>query len=243
MKQIVFNADVGEGVGNDHQIMPYISWCNIACGAHAGDEGEIVKTIQLALQHDVKIGAHPSYPDRKNFGRKSMQMDFEDLVRSITQQIQLVKNYVEELGGELHHVKPHGALYNDAFVKKEVSKAILQSIKNVDKSLRIVTLKDSVLSYLCKDGFRVYFEAFADRNYNDDMTLVFRAEKDAILENKLDVFEHVKRMVVDGKIKTKTGKEQTVFFDTICVHGDNQNAVEIIRYLHSNFVALGYDLK
>ena len=243
MKRIVFNADVGEGVGNDHQIMPYISWCNIACGAHAGDDDEIIKTIQLALQHNVKIGAHPSYPDRKNFGRKSMQMDFEDLVGSITQQIQLVKNYVEELGGELHHVKPHGALYNDAFEKREVGKAILQSIKNIDRSLRVITLKNSVLSYLYKDGFRVCFEAFADRNYNDDMTLVSRAEKDAILENKLDVFEHVKRMVVDGKIRTKTGKEQAIFFDTICMHGDHQNAVEIIRYLHSSFVELGYDLK
>ena len=243
MKQIVFNADVGEGVGNDHQIMPYISWCNIACGAHAGDEDEIVKTIQLALRHDVKIGAHPSYPDRENFGRKSMQMDFEDLVVSITQQIQLVKNYVEELGGELHHVKPHGALYNDAFAKREVGEAILQSIKNIDKRLKIITLEDSVLSYLCKDDVEVCFEAFADRNYNNDMTLVSRAEKDAILENKLDVFEHVKRMVIDGKIKTKSGKEQTVFFDTICVHGDHQNAVEIIRYLYSSFVELGYDLK
>ncbi|WP_108868503.1 5-oxoprolinase subunit PxpA [Aquimarina aquimarini] len=235
MKNIILNADVGEEAGFDADIMPYISWCNIACGSHAGNDLVIQETIRLAMQHGVKIGAHPSYPDRQNFGRVKMEIAYKDLVKTITEQIQLVKAYTEKEGGQIHHVKPHGALYNEAVKNKSVAMAIIESIKNVDKSLSVVTLKNDKFSYLSDQGIEVKYEAFADRNYNDDIALVSRSENRAVLTDPKEVFEHVKRMVCDKNVKTKNGVVVPIFFDTICVHGDNPESVRILKYLHKEF--------
>lgn len=238
MKRIIFNADIGEETGCDADIMPYISWCNIACGSHAGDKNVIQDTIKLAMDHNVKIGAHPSYPDRKNFGRVKMKMANEDLIKTITEQIQLVRYYTEKAGGKLHHVKPHGALYNEAVKNKEVAFLILEALKNIDKSLYIITLKNSELSYLAKGDFEVKHEAFADRNYNEDLTLVSRTKNNAVLTDSKEVFEHVKKMVLEGKVKSENGIELPIDFDTICVHGDNPKSVEILRFLYKEFSTL-----
>ncbi len=243
MKRITLNADVGEGAGFDKEIMPYISWCNISCGSHAGSEKVIQETIDLAIKNDVKIGAHPSYPDRPNFGRVVMNLEYQELVGSITEQIRLVKYYTEQKGQKLHHIKPHGALYNHSIKNEEVASAIIESVKNVDKSLKIITLKTSKIVYLCQGVLDVKFEAFADRNYNEDLSLVSRLENEAVISNPIEVFNHVCRMVSDGVIKTKTGEKLPVFFDTICVHGDTLNAVQILRYLHNQFSNLDYKFK
>ncbi|WP_271764866.1 5-oxoprolinase subunit PxpA [Aquimarina algiphila] len=242
MEEIIFNADVGEGAGFDAQIMPFISWCNIACGSHAGDQEEIQKTIRLASTHKVKIGAHPSYPDRENFGRVKMALAYDDLVKTIVAQIEEVKFYVDKKGEELHHVKPHGALYNEVVKNEEVASAVLEAINNIDKSLLIITSKKSKLSYLVKDKFRLKFEAFADRNYNDDLTLVSRSENEAVLTDVKQVFEHLKRMVLEDKVRTKKGEELPIFFDTICVHGDNPKSVDILKYLHQEFLKLNISI-
>ncbi|WP_108809392.1 5-oxoprolinase subunit PxpA [Aquimarina spinulae] len=238
MKKIILNADVGEEAGFDAEIMQYISWCNIACGSHAGDAEVIQKTVELAIQHNVKIGAHPSYPDRENFGRTKVEMPYDDLVKTITKQIQLVKSLTEKAGGKLHHVKPHGALYNEAVKNEVVALAIIEAVKNIDRSLPIVTLKNAKLSYLSREDFEVKYEAFADRNYNDDLTLVSRKEKEALLTEPKEVFDHVKRMVTEGKVKTKNRVEVPIFFDTICVHGDNPKSVQILKYLYKEFSIL-----
>ncbi|MBG6132229.1 UPF0271 protein [Aquimarina sp. EL_43] len=238
MKKIILNADVGEEAGFDVEIMQYISWCNIACGSHAGNVEVIKKTIELAMQHNVKIGAHPSYPDRENFGRTKVEMPYGDLVKTITEQIRLVKSLTEKAGGKLHHVKPHGALYNEAVKNESVAMAIIEAVKNVDKSLCIITLKNAKLSYLSKGNFEVKHEAFADRNYNDDLTLVSRKEKEALLTDPKEIFSHVKRMVLEGKVKTKNRVEVPIFFDTICVHGDNPKSVQILKYLYKEFSIL-----
>ncbi|MBQ4821032.1 5-oxoprolinase subunit PxpA [Aquimarina sp. MMG016] len=235
MKRIILNADVGEEIGFDAEIMPFISWCNIACGSHAGNEEVIQKTINLAIENNVKIGAHPSYPDRENFGRKVMSISYEDLVQSITGQIRLVKFYVEQKGETLHHVKPHGALYNHAVKNREVAKAIIESVKNIDKDLYLITPKDSEISYLSKGVLNIKFEAFADRNYNEDLTLVSRSENESVITDPEHVFDHVFKMVSQGKIKTKRGEELPIFFDTICIHGDTQNVVEILKFLRAEF--------
>jgi len=239
----VLNSDVGEGAGFDEQIMPYISWCNIACGEHAGTDETILETIHLAIQHGVKIGAHPSYPDRENFGRVSMDIPSDSLVATLTEQIQKVKTMTEELGGELHHVKPHGALYNDAVRDESVSRSILKSIQNVDKRLKIISPKDTVISYLCEDVLDVKHEVFADRNYKNDLSLVSRLEKNAVLEDPKNVFDHVFKMIIEGKVKTITGEEPLVFFDTICVHGDNPNSVKILEYIYREFLKRNFVLK
>ncbi len=238
MEKIILNADVGEEAGFDAEIMQYISWCNIACGSHAGSVEVIRETIALAMKYDVKIGAHPSYPDRENFGRTRIKMPYDDLVKTITEQIQLVKSLTEKAGGKLHHVKPHGALYNEAVKNESVALAIIEAVKNVDKRLYIITLKNAKLSYLSRGNFEVKHEAFADRNYNDDLTLVSRKEKEALLTDPKEVFDHVKRMVVEGKVKTKNRVEVPIFFDTICVHGDNPKSVQILKYLYKEFSIL-----
>lgn len=242
-KKILLNSDVGEEAGFDEQIMPYISWCNIACGVHAGNDQVIQKTIDLALQHQVKIGAHPSYPDRENFGRMVMDISYDDLVETLTEQIQKVKYYTEEMGGQLHHVKPHGALYNEAVKNEEVANSIVESIKNIDKGLIIITPKDSLISYICKGNIEVKHEVFADRNYNEDLTLVSRSEKKAVLTEPKKVFDHVFRMISDGKVKTIKGEEVSIYFDTICVHGDNPKSVEILEYLYKEFLKRNFVLK
>ncbi|SEM23122.1 UPF0271 protein [Aquimarina amphilecti] len=237
------NSDVGEEAGFDEEIMPYISWCNIACGVHAGNDKVIQETIDLALRHEVKIGAHPSYPDRENFGRIVMDISYSDLVETLTTQIQKVKSFVEERGGRLHHVKPHGALYNEAVKNEEVANAIIQSVKNIDKSLGVITTKESMISYLCKDNIEVRYEVFADRNYNDDLTLVSRFLNNAVLFNSEEILNHVLKMVSEGKVKTIKGVEVPIFFNTICVHGDNPKSVEILEHLYKEFVKRNFVLK
>ncbi len=240
MKRIILNADVGEEAGFDAQIMPYISWCNISCGSHAGNEQVVQDTINLAIKNKVKIGAHPSYPDRAHFGRKSLKMAHADLVKTITDQIRLVKRYVEKAGAKLHHVKPHGALYNDAVKDELVATAILKAVKNVDKSLYLITAENSKLSYLSKGKLKVKYEVFADRNYNEDLTLVSRSKENAVIVDAEEVFEHVLRMISEGKIKTIKGEKKPVFFDTICVHGDTPNSVEILEYMSNKFSSLNF---
>lgn len=243
MKKILFNADVGEEAGFDEHIMPFISWCNIACGVHAGNDQVIQKTIDLALQHQVRIGAHPSYPDRENFGRVVMDISYDDLVETLSEQIQKVKYFAEKSGGSLHHVKPHGALYNEAVKNEEVANAILQSIKNIDKSLYIISPKGSIIDYLCKEEMNVKYEVFADRNYNSDLTLVSRSEKNAVLSDPKKVFDHVLKMVLDGKVKTIKGEEFLIFFDTICIHGDHPKSVEILTYIYKEFLNRNFVIK
>ncbi len=243
MKKIILNADVGEEAGFDAEIMPYISWCNISCGAHAGNDQVIQKTIELALKHNVKFGAHPSYPDRENFGRKSLNISYDDLVKTITEQVKKMKSFAEKNGTKLHHVKPHGALYNDVVKNEKVAKAIVDSVKSIDKGLSIVTLNKSKLSHLCKGKLNVKHEAFADRNYNDDLTLVSRSEKEAVITNPSAVFDHVFKMISEGKVKTKNGRIFPLVFDTICVHGDNPKSVEILNYIYHKFSNLNFVLK
>ncbi|WP_025739615.1 phosphatidylinositol-specific phospholipase C domain-containing protein [Aquimarina pacifica] len=242
MNNVLFNADVGEETGVDDQIMPYISWCNIACGSHAGSEKEIEKTIQLAIKHNVKIGAHPSYPDRSNFGRKVMSLPYEDLVQSLTEQLKVVNYYIEKNGETLHHVKPHGALYNEAISNQEVAQAIYESIKNTGKKPIVLTLKNSKLADVCKNEFEVCYEAFADRMYTNDLSLVSRDNEQAVLKSAEEVFEHVYKMVAKNKVKTVGKEELPIVFDTICVHGDHPNSVAILTHLHARLKDLNYDI-
>ncbi len=243
LKKIILNSDVGEEAGFDEQIMPFIAWCNIACGVHAGNDKVIQETIDLTLQHQVKIGAHPSYPDRENFGRVVMDISYNHLVETLTEQIQKVKSLAEDAGGQLHHVKPHGALYNEAVKNEEVANAIIQSVKSIDKNLFIITPKDSLVSYICKEDLQVKHEVFADRNYNQDLTLVSRSENNAVLFDTEKILNHVLMLTSEGKVKTIKGEEVPICFDTICVHGDNPKSVEILAYLYKEFLKRNFVLK
>lgn len=226
---IDINVDVGEGINNESQLMPYISSCNIACGGHAGDKNTMRTVVRLAKKYGVKIGAHPSFPDRENFGRKPMDISCADLHASVQNQIKDLTSIVIEEYGELSHVKLHGALYNLAAVNPKTAQVIVAVMKSILLPVKLYVPYNSVIAVeAIKNNIPVIFEAFADRNYNDDGTLVPRRIKNALIHDSDVMFEHVYNMILNQKVKTINGKEITILADTFCVHGDNPNAVRLI---------------
>ncbi|MCY2686879.1 5-oxoprolinase subunit PxpA [Salinimicrobium sp. TH3] len=232
MKKIHINCDLGEGGEYDKKLMPLISACNIACGGHAGTLETMHHTVDLAMEHRVEIGAHPSYPDKENFGRKSIPMEKDELKRSLVAQIMSLKQITEAEGALLTHVKPHGALYNDAFDNAEVAEVILESILEFGNELVLYAAEGSVISQLVNGRLKVRFEAFADRNYNPDGSLVNRQEPGALITRKEQVLEHLISMVSNGKIISQKGQKIDTSASTFCLHSDTPNSIEILEYLH-----------
>jgi len=226
------NCDLGEGLKNDAQIMPYISSCNIACGAHAGDKKLMKTTVLLAKEYKVKIGAHPSFADRENFGRKEMYVPKDLLKEQIVDQIKLLKEITEKNGGVLHHVKPHGALYNMAAKNRDIAKTVIEAVQSIDKGLILYIPFGSVIAKeLLNRNHPFYYESFADRVYLDDLTLMLRKETGSVIENPQRVLKRVKQLINLGTIKTFQGNNIKIESDTVCVHGDNPNAVQIVKSL------------
>ena len=232
MIQIDINSDVGEGVGNEALLMRYLSSCNIACGGHAGDSETIEKVIGLAVKYHVKIGAHPSYPDRANFGRKVLEIDASELKRSLKDQILRVSAFAKLQQTNLHHIKPHGALYNKAAADAITAKLIIETIEEIDDSLSLYVPYNSVISALAKGRLQTVVEGFADRNYNDDYSLVSRSKKEALLTDPEAIWNHILPMITQGKLRTITGKELPFEVDTLCVHGDTAKAIEIVKHIY-----------
>lgn len=238
---IDINADVGEGVGNEAKLMPLISSCNIACGGHAGDLRSMTTIVKLAKLQNVKIGAHPSFPDKLNFGRVIMKLSDAHLFDSLKSQIeslQSVLSNVEDV--KLNHIKPHGALYNLAAKDETTSKVIIDVIKSLSLPIKLYAPYNSVLSNLgIQQNIEVVFEAFADRNYNDDLSLVSRENSNAILHKNDVVLSHVLGIVKQGKVTSINGVEVFIKANTICVHGDTENALGILDYLNTNLIRNG----
>lgn len=237
---IDINADVGEGVGNEAEIMPFLSSCSIACGSHAGNWQTMTMVAQLAKLHDVKIGAHPSFPDRVNFGRKVVKFSPDDLFSTLKHQVEALNEVLQAENLTLNHIKPHGALYNLAAKDLKTAQVIVEVIESMDMPMQLYAPYKSVLANLAlQRNVDVKFEAFADRNYNDDLSLVSRTEYNAILHQKEAVLSHVLNMVMHQKIVSINGVEVPIKTQTICVHGDTGNALEILRYLNLNLVKNG----
>ena len=237
---IDINCDVGEGIGNERLILPYISSCNIACGAHAGDIATINEVISLAIENKVKIGAHPSFPDRENFGRKVLNITHKELQISLEEQITLMQERVQLQHTKLYHIKPHGALYNLAVVDREVARVIVKVVLQVDKSLFLYVPFNSIIAKeALYAGLSVKYEAFADRNYNADLTLVSRNLPNALLESPEDVFKHVITMLEEQKVKTITNEMISIKADTFCIHGDTDNAAYVVQYLYKGLTEKG----
>lgn len=232
MIRIDINCDVGEGVGNEKQLFPFISSCNIACGGHAGDPQSIRNIIQLARKFKVKIGAHPSYPDRKNFGRKSMSIEALVLIQSLRDQLQLFSSIMEEEEGSWHHIKPHGALYNDLAKSASLSETFLEAIDPFLKGLKLyVPFGSEIAEAAIEKAIPIAYEGFADRNYNSDLSLVSRSKTGAIISEPVMVLEHILRIIRNGKVKTIDGAEVDIVVDTFCIHGDTPSALQILTYL------------
>lgn len=232
-KSIDINADVGEGVGNESKLMPFLSSCNIACGGHAGDLATMTHVVRLAKQHNVKIGAHPSFPDKENFGRADMNMSSADLYISLRQQVEDLQQVLLEENVQLHHLKPHGALYNLAAKDEKIAKVVLEVLKSIAMPVKLYAPYKSVMAELAlKENIEVTFEAFADRNYSEDLSLVSRKNKEALLTSKVKILDHVFRMVKHEKVRAINGVEVPIKASTFCVHGDTKNALQILKYLN-----------
>ena len=244
LKNIDINVDVGEGIGNEFLLMPYITSCNIACGGHAGDFESMHNVVKLAQQNCVKIGAHPSFPDRENFGRKPMEISCATLFSSIKHQIDDLTKVLNKKNALLHHVKPHGALYNLAATNERIANVIIEVMKSIALPIKLYAPYKSVLADLAKkETIEIRYEAFADRNYNTNLTLVSRSETHAVIQDVDMVFEHLFRMISSKKIKTVEGLEIDIKADTYCIHGDNPKVVDLIKNLNQKLALKGYKIR
>lgn len=230
--KIDVNCDVGEGMNNERLIMPFISSCSVACGGHFGDKNTIDKTIQFAIENKVFIGAHPSFPDKNNFGRKVLDISEEALKESIEAQLELFLACMANFNQKMHHIKPHGALYNlIATDKKEAQKFIRIIKKYVKDSFLYVPYASEIATIALEHQIKIKYEAFADRNYNEDASLVSRDQENALILNPKKVVKHVLHIIKTNKVKTVSGIEKELKANTFCVHGDTENVIEIASFL------------
>ncbi len=230
------NCDVGELSREiDDAILPYVSACNICCGAHAGDESLIAGTAKEAIRLGVKVGAHPSWPDRENFGRKSLDIALEDLRISLIDQIQFVQEVVQREGGCLHHVKPHGALYHDVLCDEQLGGLFIDVVKAFDPSLHVYGMSGSVMSDRCEaKGLQFTHEVFGDRTYETVARLRSRGESDAVIDDLGD-FRQQLQSFRDGKVRDIGGIFHDLKVESICIHSDTPKAVEFARFAHEFF--------
>ncbi|WP_054841620.1 LamB/YcsF family protein [Thermococcus peptonophilus] len=237
--RVDLNSDLGESFGRynlglDEEVMNYITSANVATGWHAGDPLVMRKTVRLAKEKGVAVGAHPGYPDLLGFGRRYMKITYDEARNYILYQVGgALYAFVKAEGIELQHVKPHGALYN-ALVKEEklARGGVIEGIADFDKNLIFVTLSGSRPAVIAEEmGVKVAHEVFADRAYNPDGTLVSRSKPGAVIEDKEEIAERVISMVKDGGVRAINGEWVELKVDTICLHGDNPKAVEIAAHI------------
>jgi UPF0271 protein len=227
------NCDMGEGIGNEKELMPFISSANIACGYHAGDAATIREVINLCLHYNVNIGAHPSFFDRENFGRTTMQLPPHEIYTIVTDQLKIINTIVMECGAALHHVKPHGALYNMAAKDIVTAAAIANAVKDFDDRLIYFGLSGSVMiAEAAKLGLQSASEVFADRTYHADGTLTPRTQPNALIKDKAVMLNQVLQMINENKITAVTGEQIFIKADTICIHGDGEHAVDFAKAIH-----------
>ncbi|EYS86501.1 hypothetical protein CF68_05470 [Cupriavidus sp. SK-4] len=238
--QIDLNADLGEGCDNDEALLALISSANIACGWHAGDAATMVRTVKWALERGVAIGAHPSYPDRENFGRTEMQRDPEHVYADVLYQIGALDAIVRAQGGELHHVKPHGALYNQAVRDPALARAIVRAVRDFDAGLVFFGLAGSQMIDIAKEaGLRVKQEVFADRGYNPDGTLVKRGTPGALHEDEEVALNQTLTMVREKRVRAIDGTWVPIQAETVCLHGDGAHALAFARRIRERLGAEG----
>jgi UPF0271 protein len=238
------NCDMGEGIGNDELIMPFISSANIASGYHAGDEKTIWHTIELAIKHNVAIGAHVSFFDKENFGRSEMNLPAGQVYELITQQLIILKEIADSFDIKMKHVKPHGALYNMSAKNAMLAKTIAAAIKDFDESLILFGLSGSHLIKEAKaTGLKTASEVFADRTYQDDGSLTPRSQPNALIEDTHRAVQQVLQMITKGTVTTVSGKQISIAAETICIHGDGKNAIAFAKTIHDNLKQHNIDIK
>ncbi len=228
------NADLGEGSGHDEELFELISSANIATGFHAGDSDSMHAAITTAKKHGVAVGAHPSFFDRENFGRKELKISTPEIFDAVAYQLGVFQAIASAVGVQPNHVKPHGALYNMAVRDQELADSIARAIESVDPQLIMFAPDKSELARAGEThGLQIAHEIFADRNYLNDGWLVPRTRPDALLRDPNEAAQRVLRMLREGKVRSVEGGDVDVRGETICVHGDTPGAVEFARELRS----------
>jgi UPF0271 protein len=240
---IDLNADVGEGFA-DAQLISLVSSVNVACGAHAGDGTTIEQTIALALAAGAAVGAHPSYPDREGFGRREMDLDPDELARSLTEQIRAVLEAAETAGARCRHVKPHGALYNRAARDPVIADLVARTVRAVSADLVLVGLAGSCsLDAARAVGLETAAEAFADRRYEPDGRLRDRRHADALLHDPAEAAAQAVSIVRDGHTTASDGSRLAVAADTLCIHGDAPGAADRARAVRRALTVAGIEIR
>jgi 5-oxoprolinase (ATP-hydrolysing) subunit A len=229
------NADVGEGM-DDGALLPYLTSANVACGLHAGDPTVMDATVAQALARGVRVGAHPGYPDRENFGRIRIEMAADAVEKLVLFQIGALEGFVRSRGAKLTHVKPHGALYHAGAESMDIARAIAAGVRRAGEDLVVVGQPGSLLLEAALEaGLASAREAFADRRYRADGGLVSRTEPDALLTDPEEASAQAVSLARDGFVLARDGTRVPVQADTICLHGDTPGAPEIARRIRERF--------
>ncbi|HZW67237.1 MAG TPA: 5-oxoprolinase subunit PxpA [Pseudogracilibacillus sp.] len=240
MRYIDLNSDLGEAfgpynIGNDDEILRHVTSVNIACGFHAGDPNVMKRTVENALKNGVAIGAHPGFPDLEGFGRRNMQVSFDEAVNYIIYQVSALDGFVKAAGGNMQHVKPHGALYNMAATDYKLARAIAEGIYIVNPKLILMGLAGSELIRAGKAvGLQTASEVFADRLYTQHGTLLSRSEENAVIMDKEEAAKQVLSIVKHGKVESVCGREIAIEAHSICVHGDNEAALQLLKFVKNS---------
>lgn len=244
MACIDLNADLGEGAAFDAELMQIVSSANIACGAHAGDAESMVMAVRDAISNGVAVGAHPGYPDREGFGRESGFMTGDALYQSLTEQVTALADIAAELGARLAHVKPHGALYNDAVRDPDLADIIARVIAEAPGEPAFMGMAGTELERAAEQhGLTFIAEAFVDRTYEPDGTLVSRKEPGAVHEDLAVVTTQAVRLAKNGETTARNGEIVKVRADTLCIHGDTPGAAEKARAVRDVLESHGVDIR
>jgi UPF0271 protein len=242
MSSIDLNCDMGESfgawrMGADAELMNYVSSVNVACGFHAGDASVMRETVEKAIEKDLAIGAHPSFPDLQGFGRRNMKMSADEIFDIVLYQVSALKGICEAFGARLHHVKPHGALYNQAARDATIAAAIVKAVKSIDEKLVFYGLSGSFLiDEGEKHGLKTASEVFADRTYQANGSLTPRTEPNALITNAGQAVSQVLRMIVERIVKTVDDETIPITPETICIHGDGKNALRFARTIREKLI-------
>lgn len=248
MKKVDMNSDLGESfgaykIGCDSEVIPLISSANVACGWHAGDSTVMAKTVRLAADANVAVGAHPGFPDLVGFGRRNMAVSADDMKTYIMYQVGALSAFCRAEGIKMQHVKPHGAMYNMAAKDEKLADAICEGIARVDGSLILMGLSGSVMAKSAeKFGLRFASEVFADRAYEEDGSLVARSKPGAVITDENEAVGRVVEMVSEGTVTAVTGKKINISAQSICVHGDNAHALEFVKKIRKTLSENGIEI-
>jgi UPF0271 protein len=248
-KSVDLNSDLGESfgdykMGNDEEVLKYVSSANIACGWHAGDPIVMRKSVEAAYKNGVGIGAHPGFFDIMGFGRRNITVSPEEIKQYTIYQLGALYGFVKAVGGSMQHVKPHGAMYNMAAKDSKLARAIIEGIWEVDSNLIVLGLAGSeIISAAKEKGLKAANEVFADRAYNSDGTLVERSLPGSMIRHKDIAISRVIRMVTEGKVTAINGEDLDIKADSICVHGDNPEAAEFVIRIKEELAKAGVEIK